>query len=42
MEGRREGPPRSTKIQGPLEDGALVDRKYKVTHLLGAGAIGAV
>ncbi len=41
MEGR-SAPPKSTKVVGPLEDGALVDKKYKVTHLLGAGAMGAV
>ena len=42
MEPRREAPPRSQKVQGPLADGALVDRKYQVTKLLGAGAMGAV
>src|SRR5262245_5329880 len=40
MEGRP--PPRSKKIEGPLVDGALVDKKYQVTKLLGAGAMGAV
>ena len=29
-------------MQGPLEDGALFYRKYQVTKLLGAGAMGAV
>ena len=42
MEPRRESPPRSQKAQGPLADGALIDRKYQVTKLLGAGAMGAV
>ena len=41
MEGR-SAPPKSTKVTGPLADGALVDRKYKITKLLGAGAMGAV
>ncbi|MEZ4294633.1 MAG: serine/threonine-protein kinase [Polyangiaceae bacterium] len=34
--------PRSNQVQGPLEAGALVDRKYQVTRMLGAGAMGAV
>jgi serine/threonine protein kinase len=42
MEGRRDAGPRSQKAQGPLEDGALVDNKYRVVKLLGAGAMGAV
>src|SRR5690349_16972226 len=40
MEGRP--PPKSQKVEGPLTAGALVDRKYQVQKLLGAGAMGAV
>jgi serine/threonine protein kinase len=40
MEGRP--PSRPQKIQGPLPDGALVDNKYQLSTLLGAGAMGAV
>ncbi len=42
MEPRRDAPPKSQKAQGPLENGALVDRKYQIIKLLGAGAMGAV
>ncbi|MBK8258828.1 MAG: serine/threonine protein kinase [Polyangiaceae bacterium] len=42
MDPRRDAPPKSQKIQGPLPDGALVDNKYQLTRLLGAGAMGAV
>jgi len=41
----RSAPPRSQKApapQGPLNPGALIDKKYKITKLLGAGAMGAV
>ena len=41
MEGR-SAPPKSAKPVGPLEEGALVDKKYKIVKALGAGAMGAV